>query len=451
MSDDKQALEFYREDMYLRGNFAPVDVETTLTELEVIGNIPEELTGRFLRNGPNPLNDVNPSSHHWFIGDGMLHGVRLEEGRADWYRNRWVRSERIIEDLGESLAGRNLQGSCNTSVIGHAGKTWAIMESGTPPTEMGYELETLGHTSGWGGFSAHPKLDPDTGEIHAISYDWAEYRDHVKYRVVNADGTLASSTDIPLASMAMIHDMSLTKNYAVIFDLPVTLSFMMLATGSRFPFRWNPDSEARIGLMPRGGKASDITWSSMSQAYAYHPVNAYEDDEGKVVIDVCRYDKMFDADTNGPFGDSQPTLDRWTVDPKTQTVAEQRIDDRTQEFPRCHPDLNSKPYQYAYTVAVEGTAFPAIYKHDMRSGQSWSFEFGNSRHGGEPVFIPREHARTEDDGYLVTFVYDGTSKSSELVIIDAQDLSRPPLAQVKLPVRVPYGFHGNWIADSQSS
>ena len=448
-NSDNATNDFYREGIYLSGNFAPVEVETTETQLKVTGTIPEELSGRFLRNGPNPLGKVNVSSHHWFIGDGMVHGVRLDAGRADWYRNRWVRSEKIIEAFDEALDGRVLSGGPNTSVFAHAGRTWAIMESGTPPTEMSYELDTLGHVDNWGAYTAHPKLDPDTGEIHAMCYDWANFRDHIKYKVMDKNGNTTKNMKVSLSGMSMVHDMALTKNYAIVFDLPVTLSFLALGTGSKFPFRWNEEHEARVGLLPRDGSADDIIWSPLSQSYAYHPMNAYEDEDGQVVIDICRYERMFAADTNGPFGDSLPRLDRWTVNPKTRTVSEQVVDERTQEFPRCHPALNSKSYRYGYTVAVDATSFPGIYKHDMHTGESWNYGFGPGRNGAEPVFVPRQSAQSEDDGYLMTFVYDEATKTSELLILDALDLSRPALAQVHLPVRVPYGFHGNWIADDQ--
>jgi carotenoid cleavage dioxygenase len=180
-------------------------------------------------------------------------------------------------------------------------------------------------------------------------------------------------------------------------------------------------------------------------------MNAYEDTDGNVVIDICRYDRMFHADINGPFGDSVAKLDRWTINPKLNKVTEVRIDDRGQEFPRCHPELNSKAYRYGYSLAVESQSFPAIYKHDMKTGESTSFEFGPGRHGAEPNFIPKNSAQSEDDGYLMTYVYDENKKTSELIIIDALDMKRPALAQVHLPVRVPYGFHGSWVPDDDVS
>ena len=416
---------------YLSANFGPVDIESTVTSLKVKGQIPAELNGRFLRNGPNPEMDVG-GSYHWFTGRGMVHGMRLNEGNALWYRNRFV-------------GGSN----ANTNVIGHSGRTLAIVESGGLPHELGYELDSQNANQSIGtGFSAHPKIDPDTGELHAMCYDWANLRDHIRYVVVDAKGDLADETEIPLPGMTMIHDMSLTENYAVIFDLPVTLSFMALGTGAAFPFRWDNEHEPRVGLLPRGGTAEEIVWCPVQPNYAYHPMNAYEDAEGRVIIDIVRYDKMFENDIYGPFGDSSPRLDRWTVNPATRRVDETVIDARGQEFPRVHPALNGKPYRYGYAAAVEGYGFPSIYKQDLQTGSASQFDLGPGRHTAEPFFIPKEQATAEDDGYLITFVYDGNRDASELIILDAQDLSQPALAQVELPVRVPYGFHGNWIPDS---
>ncbi|MEM7100413.1 MAG: carotenoid oxygenase family protein [Pseudomonadota bacterium] len=420
--------------VYLQGNYGPVGVESTVTDLQVVGTLPSDLNGRFLRNGPNPQAGIDQDSYHWFIGDGMVHGIRLREGRAEWYRNRYV---------GGSAA--------NTNIIGHAGKTMAIVESGGIPQNMAYDLENIGANSDiGGGFSAHPKLDPDTGELHAMCYDWANLRDHVRYVVIDAEGEWADETEIPLPGMPMIHDMSITKNYAIVYDLPVTLSFLALGTGASFPFRWDSEYEPRVGLLPRGGDASEIIWRGVNPNYAFHPMNAYEDENGDVVIDIVRYEKMFEADVHGPFGDSAPRLDRWIVNPNGDSgqVREEIVDARGQEFPRCHPDLNGQPYRYGYAVAVENNTFPGIYKHDMQAGTSTEFKLDAGKHSAEPVFVPRDGAEAEDDGYLMTFVYDEKTGASEFVVLDAQDLSRPMLASIPLPVRVPYGFHGNWVSDS---
>lgn len=439
-------------DTYLSGNFAPVIRETTATDLEVIGEVPAELTGRYLRNGPNPLFEVNRDTHHWFLGDGMVHGVRLEQGHAGWYRNRWVRSEEIVKALGEQVGDRRLGSANNTHVIGHAGRTWALVEAGSPPVELGYELDTVGVNDFFGtltdgAFTAHPKIDPDTGDLHAVAYKWPDFADHVQYLHVGRDGRVKRRVNVPVPDMVMIHDTSLTANYVVIYDLPVTVNFGLIERGMRFPFAWNPDHPPRVGLLPRNGDADDVIWCEVSPCYVFHPMNAYEDADGNVVLDLCRYERMFQQDVHGPFGDSVATLDRWTIDPRTRRVSETRIDERGQEFPRCHPALNGKPYRYGYSVSVVGDGFPSINKHDLATGERQVLELGPGRHAGEPFFVPRDGAEAEDDGYLLTLVYDQGADRSELAILDAQDLDRDPLARVILPVRVPYGFHGAWVPD----
>jgi 8'-apo-carotenoid 13,14-cleaving dioxygenase len=449
-------------DRYLSENFAPVARECTETRLEVVGRIPRELNGRYLRNGPNPLGDVDRATHHWFLGAGMVHGVRLAEGAALWYRNRWVRSREIVDALGEETGGRTLGGANNTHVIGHAGRTWAIVEAGAPPVELGYELDTVGVNDFFGtltdgAFSAHPKVDPDTGDLHAMAYKWPDFADHVQYVHVGRDGRVKNTVDVPVPGMVMMHDTSITEHYVVIYDLPVTVNFDLLQRGMRFPFAWNPDYAPRVGLLPRSsagrpcGGAEDIIWCDVGACYVFHPMNAYED-QGNVVLDVCRYERMFESDVHGPFGDSLASLDRWTINPQTRRVTEQRIDARAQEFPRCHPALNGKAYRYGYSVAVgaDGGGFPAINKHDLKTGVCTQHGLGAGRHAGEPYFVPREGARSEDDGYLMSFVFDAGSDRSELVLLDAQDLEAEPVARVILPGRVPYGFHGSWVPDGWS-
>ncbi len=441
---------------YLSGNFAPVEEEITTTDLEVIGELPNELNGRYVRNGPNPFSEVDPQTYHWFIGDGMVHGVRLAEGRALWYRNRYVRSSEIAEGLGEVSPCQHLAGSPNTHVIGQACRTWAIMESGAPPVELSYELETLGVNNFFGTlpemtFTGHPKVDPDTGHLHALAYFWRNFHDHIQYLEIGRDGRVKRQLNIPMRSMPMIHDMSLTQRYVVIYDLSVTVSETLIEQGMHFPFAWNPGHQARVGLLPRDGSSEHITWIEVPSCFVAHALNAYDDENGHVVIDVCRYETLFINDLHGPLHDSLPTLDRWTLDPFKGRLSTQRIDDRPQEFPRCHPSLNSKPYRFGYSVEMarmrRGFGFPGILKHDMMSGERTRHDLGWGRHSSEPYFIPRANATTEDDGYLMSFVYDEHRCASELLVLDATDLYAPPLARVMLPVRVPYGFHGSWLPD----
>ncbi len=326
---------------YLEGPFAPLDVEHTAVDLEVTGTLPPELDGRYLRNGPNPLVAPDPAAHHWFVGDGMVHGLRLEGGRAAWYRNRWVRSTAVSEALGEPPApGERYMGeTANTNVIGHAGRTFAIVEAGARPVELTDELETVCHSDFDGtlphGFTAHPHRDPETGELHAVNYCWAR-PELLEYVVVGIDGRVRKRVDIPVPGNPMVHDCSITETQVVLYDLPVTFDLEVAMGGAPFPYTWNPGYGARIGLLPREGEADDVTWFEVEPCYVFHPVNAYDHGD-TVVIDVVRHPRMFDRDRQGP-NEGPPMLWRWTVDRTTGRVTETQLDDTPIEFPASTND-----------------------------------------------------------------------------------------------------------------
>ncbi len=439
---------------YLEGNYAPVEQEVTAFDLPVIGEIPVELEGRYLRNGPNPLGSPDPATHHWFVGDGMVHGLRLRGGKAEWYRNRYVGSTALSAARGlPDIPGRNWNdngGGPNTNVGGFAGTTWAMVEAGGCPVELTYELETVGRNDFFGtlpgAFTAHPKADPDTGEMHAMVYAWPHWIDHVQYVVVAADGKVRRTVDIPVPGMVMMHDMSLTEKYAIAYDMSVTVDFD-LAMASQFPFRWNPDYGSRIGLLPREGEAADMVWIDAPLGYVFHPMNAYDAPDGTVVIDLCMYDRMFDTDILGPFGDGFARFERWVVDPVRRTIGTSVIDDGRTEFPRHRGSLTGKPYRYGYCASPNTEPGWPTLKFDMHTGERSVFDHGPGRSAGEPVFIGRQGGTAEDDGWLVTFVHDEPAGTAEFVILDAADFNRPAVARVPLPQRVPFGFHGNWVSD----
>lgn len=447
--------------MYLQGHCGPVDNELTAFDLPVIGQIPEELEGRWLRNGPNPIGEVtDPAKHHWFLGDGMVHGLRIRGGKAEWYRNRWVRADKVANVLGETppagpaFGGRSNDGP-NTHVAGFAGRTWAMVEAGANPVEMSYELDTIGRSDFDGtlaaGFSAHPKYDPATRELHAMTYAWPDLVDSLQYVVVGSDAKVTKTINIPVADMPMVHDMSLTDTYAIVFDLGVTLSFDLLGDGYPFPFGWNPDHECRIGLLPRNGSSNDIIWCPIDPCFTFHPLNAYDTPDGNVVIDLCRYDTMFQNETTGPFQTSTPTLDRWTINPTTRVIHEERIDDRAHEFPRHNPKVGLKEHQFGYTAEIlygQSHLHRDTFKTDYKTGLITSHSYGEGKGGAEPIFIPKEHATAEDDGWIMTLVHGAVEDPAEIHILDASDMTAPPLAQITLPQRVPLGFHGSWVPDS---
>src|SRR5580693_2213860 len=284
---------------FLEGPFAPVTEEVTAVDLPVTGQVPAALNGRHLRNGPNPMGLDDPG-YHWFAGDGMVHGVRLRDGRAEWYRNRWVRSRAVSAALGETWpegpvhAGQDF--AANTHIIGHAGRTLATVEAGALPYELGTELDTRGPFDFGGdlpgGFAAHTKLDPRTGELHAIAYYWAW--DYVQHVVVGGDGKVIRTSNIPVPGGPMMHDFALTERYVVLFDLPVTFSLTAVSAGMKLPYTWNREHPARVGLLPRDGSAAGVRWLEVDPCWVFHTLNAYDDGD-RVVVDLVRYEGSYDV------------------------------------------------------------------------------------------------------------------------------------------------------------
>ncbi len=349
------------ENKWLEGPYAPIPGDVTATELEVVGTLPTELNGRYLRNGPNPITPVDPATHHWFVGDGMVHGVRLTEGKADWYRARMVRSTKVSEVLGEEPVPGERHAdmdTANTNVIGVGERTLAIVEAGARPVELSYELDTICHTDLGGGlphgYTAHPKRDPQTGLLHAVSYHWGI--PHLEYSVIDADGVVQQVSPIPVDDGPMVHDCSITERWVVVYDLPVTFDIDAAMAGGTFPYTWKDDRPARLGLVPLGGDGADVRWFEVSPCYVFHALNAH-DDGNKVVLDVVRYDRMFDARRNGP-DDSAPLLWRWTIDTASGAVHEEQLSDLSFEFPASTSASSAAPTAGATAPPSATTAPP---------------------------------------------------------------------------------------------
>lgn len=448
---------------YLQGSFGPVHDELTVTELPVTGAIPEHLDGRYLRNGPNPLPAPapDPATYHWFLGAGMVHGVRLRDGRAEWYRNRWVRNAEVSRALGEEPrpgpvhAGMDF--SANTHVIGQDGRTFAIVEAGSRPYELTDELDTVGPCDFDGtlpgGYTAHPHRDPATGDLHAVSYWWG-WGNRVQYSVTGPDARVRRTVDVEVTGPTMMHDFSLTDRHVVLYDQPVTFDAEKVALGT-LPYTWNADYPARVGVLPRDSvDGADTRWFDVEPCYVYHPLNAYEDGDGRrIVLDVVRHPATFRTDHNGPW-EGPPQLHRWTVDLDRGKVVEELLDDHGQEFPRIDERLTGRRHRYGYSVGLPsegdrpyadtGLAPTSILRHDLVGGTRQQRDFGPGTQPGELTFVPAGPDAAEDDGVLMGYVYDQATDRSDLVLVDAATLE--DVARVHLPARVPHGFHGSWIA-----
>lgn len=443
-----------RQNPYLVGNFAPVRDERDDTDLEVTGAIPPELDGLLLRNGPNPIVDPDPAQYHWFIGDAMLHGVELRDGRAR-YRNRFVRTPDVCEELGEDGPGRSaslngLRDKASTALVHHAGRILALFEVSLP-TEVRPDLSTVGAHDFDGAlttpFTAHPKVDPGTGEMLFFGYD-VFGPPFVRYHAVDADGRLTRTEAITTPAAVMMHDFAITSTRIVFLDLPVVFD-LALVGAQPFPFAWRPEHGARVGVMPRSGGNDDVAWTEIEPCYVFHPLNAYDTPEGAVVLDVVRYPDMFATEVYGPGASSPPRLERWTIDSRRGRVTTEVVDETGQEFPRIDERLVGRVHRYGYTAEAQvGESWAdlgSLRKHDLVTGRAERHDVGPGRAAGEPVFVPASPDAGEDEGWILSVVYDRARDASDVLVIDATDFTAAPVATIHLRRRVPFGFHGTWV------
>ena len=434
---------------HLQGNGRPTQEELTLTDLKVTGHIPAELDGRYLRNGANPLTGM---SDHPFFGDGMIHGIRLQGGQAQWYRNRYVQTPFIkdpsIDILDPAVTMDMTCSKANTHIVGHAGQILAL-EEGHFPYVLDGNLSTIGATDYngvlKGAFTAHPKICPTTGEMLAFGY--APLAPYLTYLRVSADGQMVQTEPITVTGPTMMHDFNITQNFVIFMDLPAVFD-LNLAIEGKMPITWSDTYPARLGVMPRNGNDSQVKWYDINPCYVFHPMNSYEEGD-KIILDVARFEHIWKADA---MDFPAPNLWRWTINTTTGKVTEEQIDDRSGEFPRVNDAVIGKKHRFGYEMSMGNAGFGevdagAILKYDRESGTCTTIELGKGRVCGEAVFAESEGATSEDDGYLMTYVYDQSKDSSEFVIFDAKTMSAEPIAAVQLP-RVPFGFHGSWVPAS---
>ncbi|GGP22311.1 carotenoid oxygenase family protein [Silvimonas iriomotensis] len=434
---------------YLAGNFAPVKTETTAFDLPVTGRIPQELRGRFLRIGPNPVTAPDVTRYHWFDATGMAHGLYLRDGKAQWYRSRFIKDCMAAATLGlapiPGPAPQQRAGHVNTNFARVGGKLYAVVEAGALPVELDDHLESVARSDFDGtleaGFSAHSRFDPLTGELHGLTYEPGE---PVRYVVVGPDGRASTRSRIDLPHIPLVHDTAITASFVVVPDLPVT--FQPTRARAGFPWLWDDRRDARIGLLPRDGDQSRLQWFTAPRCFVFHFVNAW--DEGDcTMIDLVRHLRVFVHDHHGP-GEGEGILVRWTLDRRSGQLRETVVDERGSEFPRINARFEGQPYRYAWTAHWgKQLSFGPARKHDMQRGTTLEHDYGPGRMTSEPVFVPRAGAVAEDDGWIMSSVYDANRDLSDVVILDAQDFTGAPVATIHLPVRVPFGFHGGWLAD----
>ncbi|HRD44926.1 MAG TPA: carotenoid oxygenase family protein [Caulobacter sp.] len=451
---------------YLSGNFAPVRSEDDFV-LEVKGEIPRELRGALFRNGPNPQFEPRDPNYHWFTGDGMFHGFWVEDGKVR-YANRWVRTHKwnIEHAAGRSLFGTfgnpmttdpeyfgQDSGVANTAIIWHGGRLLALEEA-HPPTAMDPKtLATLGYHDLGGKVTAHPKIDPVTGEMIFFGYNDAPmpFTTKVSYGVANKDGSLQRRETFDAPYSSMIHDFMVTRNHVLFPILPLSGSLERAMSGKP-PFAWEPEKPALVGVMRRDEDTSKIRWFSTDACYVFHVMNSWEEGQ-KIICDVMKYRvaPLF-PNADGSRGEQCGAyLVRWTFDlaDSSDTIREEPLDDLAGEFPRYDERFGMAANRHGWFAGQSGkpgdVRTDMLAHIDLATGKRTDWFTGKGDALSEPVFVERSADAPEGDGWIVAVAYRAAEDTSEFLVFEAQDVAAGPIATAKMPRRVPFGFHGAWV------
>lgn len=458
----------------MNGAWTPNFVELDAEELEVIGTLPTDIDGIYIRNTENPVQEPI-GNYHPFDGDGMLHTMTFRDGKAR-YQNRFIRTRgfEAEQEAGEALwtgiannpakskrpgwgAQGGIKDSSSTDVVVHAGKIlttfWQCGE--------GYRLDphTLEQEGivGWApidGISAHTKVDENSGEM--LFFNYSKHAPYQHYGVVDKHNKLVHYTPVPLPGPRLPHDMAFSEHYSILPDFPLFWDPEQLKNG-RHHVTYFPELKSRFAILPRFGKAEDVRWFETDPTYVLHWGNAFEEGD-EIVLDGYFQDepdpqplpglppavgKMMANIDEHSF---QSKLHRWRFNLKTGEVTEQHLDERVLEFGTFNQRYAGRKSRYLYsTWSKPGWfLFSGIVKHDLETGESWQLPFGDERYGSEAPFAPRMNAKDEDDGYLVSFITDMIEDRSECILVDAKDIEAGPVCRIVLPHRISSGTHATW-------
>lgn len=453
----------------LTGNFAPLRMECDIDDVIVRGDIPQDLNISYYRNGPDPQFPPR-GRHHWFAGDGMVHGFHIQNGKVR-YRNRWARTQKwaLEREAGQSLfgafnpmeadpsvQGMETDGTANTNIVWHGNKLLAL-EEGHPPFEL--DPATLASKGSWtfdGAYddrmTAHPKMDPKTGEMHFFGYMVGEpLGKTLSYQVVEKSGKLLRTDTFDAPYSSMMHDFITTDEHVIFPVFPLTGSLDRAMKGAP-AFAWEPDKGSQIGVMKRGGDVKDIRWFEIDPCYVFHPMNAFTRGN-KIIAHMLQFEEapLF-PHADGSRADPEKAnarLSEWEIDLSPGGGIKRRyMDDITGEFPRLDDRFAGVDYRHGYYAGSSsrdgGMGFDTIVHQDFGKDRRTIHQLTEGDRTGEPIFVPKSTGAAEGDGYLLSVIYRAKDNRSDLAFFDAQDIQNGPFATAELPHRIPHGFHGNW-------
>jgi all-trans-8'-apo-beta-carotenal 15,15'-oxygenase len=461
----------------------PHEYEYQITDIE--GKIPEELSGTLFRNGPGLLDIAGSAIHHPFDGDGMISAFSFQNGQA-YYRNRFVKTTAYLE---EKAAGKilyrgvfgtqrpggwlnnifdfKLKNIANTGVIYWGGKLLALWEAAEPHRLDPKTLETIGidYLDGvlepGDAFAAHPWIDPscalDDGNPCLVNFR-VEPGLSSKITLFEFDpsGKLLRRHSHSIPGFSFIHDFIITPNYAIFFQNPVSfnpLPFLFGMRGAGECVQFQPGKPTNVILISRDPSKSEIKTFSVDSGFVFHHANAFEQ-ENKIHVDSITYQTLPQVQPNSnykevDFDSLDPgQLSRFTIDLDNGTIDRQMLESRCCEFPTHNPNKVGRDYRYLYIGAahneVGNAPLQAIMKLDLHTGERQLHSFAPSGYVSEPIFVPKPNAVSEDAGWVLTLVYDGSKHRSTLAILDGENLAGDAIALLHLKHHIPYGLHGSW-------
>ncbi len=452
---------------------------------DIEGEIPSDLQGTLFRNGPGLLDINGTPVKHPFDGDGLICAITFNHGKA-YFRNKFVRTKGFVEEqkagkplyrgvFGTEKPGGffnnifdlKLKNIANTNVIYWGGKLLALWEAAEPYRLNPDTLETMGIDYLDGilqpgeSFAAHPWIDPscvmDGGKSCLVNFAIKPGLSTtiITYEI-NPDGKLLRKRQHQVPGFAFIHDFAITPNYCIFFQNPVTYNpfpFLFGFKGAGECVKFQPNQPTRVILIPRNPNNPEVKVLETKAGFIFHHANAWESD-GKIYVDSICYDKLPEVEENISFLDvnfdnlAPGQLWRFSLDLEQETVSSKMLESRCCEFPVVNPEKVGQNYRYLYIATAhnsKGNApLQAILKLDLETRERQLHSFANSGFVSEPIFVPKAHANAEDEGWILTMVYDGANHRSDLVILDGQNLEQTPVAKLHLKHHIPYGLHGSW-------
>ncbi len=465
----------------MTGAFTPNYVECNAGDLQVIGEIPKTLNGVYLRNTQNPVHQPL-GKYHAFDGDGMLHLMSFRDGRCE-YRNRFIPTKAFIEEReagGALYAGlidnprlakrpgwgarRGLRDTAATDVIVHAGSALATFYQCGEPYRMDARTLAFQGSDAWGervmpdGISAHPKVDPRTGEL--LFFNYSKRAPYMHFGVVDAHNRLIHYVPVELPGPRLPHDMAFTEHYAILNDFPLYWDPELLRS-NKHKVRYYPEQASRFAIVPRPGTPGDVRWFTASPTYVLHWLNAWEEG-GEIVLHGYHQRTPLPVRDNGDAGFDNsgatlgperygPSLYCWRFNLLTGETREQRLCELPLEFGMVNARHWGRFYRYSYNMVAHPNSFlfDGITRFDHVTGDMQTYRFGEGRFGSKSPMAPNTNAQSEDDGYVVSFVSDMNTGSSECVVLNAKNIAAGPVARIMLPHRISSGTHACWADASE--